>query len=436
GAAGVRSGMVSQFFVGSTQSTRPLFINLSVYAQDTWRVTPRLTLAYGMRWELNPPPSEANGNSPVTVRGLENLATLSLAPRGAPLYNTSYKNFAPRLGMSYQLLRRSGREMTLRGGIGIFYDIGNGQAGDAFVGFPYSTILLRGTNVSFPISPELAAPPSPVSRTPPFPSPGVTVFADDPNLKLPYTAHWNLAVEQSLGSNQTLSISYVAAAGRRLLQQRSIQNPNPNFLAINFTTNEATSDYHSLQVQYKRRLSRGVQALANYTWSHAIDKVSSDVTSFDLLRGAADFDVRHNFSGAITFNPPSPRARTFAGVILRNWSVDSIIRAQTATPFTVIASSFFNLDGILTNIRPNLITGAPLYLDDLGAPGGRRLNRDAFDTSPAESIPVRQGNLGRNTLRGFPLSQVDLALSRQFNLTERVNIQFRTEAFNLFNHPN
>ncbi|MBK7598136.1 MAG: TonB-dependent receptor [Acidobacteria bacterium] len=116
----------------------PVFVNFSAYAQDTWKVTPRLMLTYGIRWELSPSPEEARGRDPYTVIGFDNPATMTLAPQGTPLYKTTYRNFAPRVGVAYQLSWRKGRETLLRGGFGIFYDLGNGDAGGGFGGYPFS----------------------------------------------------------------------------------------------------------------------------------------------------------------------------------------------------------------------------------------------------------------------------------------------------------
>ncbi len=118
--------------------------------------------------------------------------------------------------------------------------------------------------------------------------------------------------------------------------------------------------------------------------------------------------------------------------MLRNWSLDAIVCAQSALLLSVIVQDSVTLAGTRKVIRPNLVLGAPLYIEDTLVAGGRRINRSAFQAPPTG----QQGNLGRNTLRGFPLYQLDLALRRQFNLTENTAIQFRAEAFNLFNHPN
>jgi hypothetical protein len=277
------------------------------------------------------------------------------------------------------------------------------------------------------------------------------VYAFDPDLKLPYTYQWNLAAEHSLGANQTVSVSYVAAIGRRLLRSEQFLRPNSSFTReVIVTRNTATSDYHALQVQLRRRLSRGLQALASYTWSHSID-ISSNDASFSIPvaiidpnrdRGPSDFDVRHSFTGAVTYNLPKPKLGAVANGIFRNWSVDTIFTTRSATPVDVFTGTDTLGLGIQTAVRPDLLDGVPIYLNDLTAPGGKRFNDTGDPSRPSCKGPFctpaagRQGSLGRNALRGFPIYQVDLALRRQFSLTERFRLQFRGELFNLFNHPN
>ncbi|MCI0718418.1 MAG: TonB-dependent receptor [Acidobacteria bacterium] len=434
------------FRVGVTASAGPLFPvfnNFSTFAQDTWRVGPRLTLTYGLRWELNPAPSESNGNDPLTVAGLDDPSTATLAPPGTKLYDTSYSNFAPRVGVAYELSQRHGREMVLRGGFGIFYDLGNGQAANVFVGFPFSASKTLSL-APYPLTPAQEAPPS---LDPNRLATSMTVFV--PDLDLPRSYQWNLAVEQSLGSNQSISASYVAAVGRRLLRQERLAGTafrgtlNPGVFAptafVQVTRNTATSDYHSLQLQFQRRLSRGLQALASYTWSHSIDIASAD-SAGDLLpaaaispqldRGPSDFDVRHAFSGTLTYDVPTPRLGGVGRSLLGNWSIDTFLVARSATPVNVTYIAF--LGSGLATLRPDLVTGEPLFLNDPTVGGGRRINPAAFSIPS----PPRQGTLGRNALRGFRASQLDFALRRQFNFTERFRLQFRTEFFNILNHPN
>src|SRR4030095_10177618 len=303
----------------------PLFTNFSAYAQDTWKVTPGLTLAYGLRWEVNTPPTDRHGNYAFTVLGLDDPATMKLAPFGTPLWKTTYNNFAPRIGAAYQVSQGKGREMVLRGGFGIFYDVGTGPTSDGVQGFtvPYvrSQVFQR-----FPLDfNQISIPAVNFNPRPPYDS----LWVFDPSLKLPRTYEWNVSAEESLGSNQTLTVSYVGAAGRRLLRKEVLRGPsipNPNFTRVVVYRNAATSDYDALQLQFQRRLSRGLQALTSYTWSHSIDIASADsafnssTTKIDpkIDRGSSDFDVRHSFSAAVTYDIAILPVKRIAGAVLRD----------------------------------------------------------------------------------------------------------------------
>jgi hypothetical protein len=443
--------------VGANIEMRPVVFNFSAYGQDTWRLSRRLTLDVGVRWEVNPAPSEANGNDQVAVTEINNLATMQLARLGTKAWKTTYNNFAPRVGAAYQISQASGRETVARGGFGIFYDTGNDSGAGNFNNiFPYASNRVLA-NVSYPLSPIQVAPaPLPIQTglTTPYP----TFFGFDPALKLPYTLQWNLAVEQSLGKSQAVTVSYVGAAGRRLLQstQLTLGAINPRFTTVFLTRNNAKSDYNSLQAQFQRRLSQGLQALLSYTWSHAIDDDSSSNSLRVAQRGNAAFDVRHVFAGAVTYDIPAPGKSSIAKGILGAWSIDTRLQIQSALPVDIIARTFTDpVTGGVINVRPNVIPNAPVYLDDLNAPGGRIINNaiptaaqiaaagcaPLAPTAPAKgafcSPPVGQsGNLGRNALRGLPAWQVDLAVRRQLNLSEKLKLQLRAEGFNIFNHPN
>ena len=424
--------------VFAIKSSKPLFNNLSIYGQDTWRASPSLTLTYGLRWDVNPPPSEADGNLPYRLTGVENRSTIALAPRGERLYETTYNNFAPRIGIAWRPFQT---ELTIRGGFGVFYDLGNGQTGEAFTRYPFATrILPIPGGANYPLSPELAALPT-FNPPPPF-----TINGYDPHLKLPYTLQWNTSVDYLFGTNQVVSASYVGAAGRRLLRTQIMSNPNPTFAAITFTNNGATSDYHAMQLQFERRLSRGLQAVVSYTWAHAIDEISDEQLSTqginNVVRGNADFDIRHNFSAAISYEISSPGKGSLSRALLGGWATDVIARAQSALPFSISSGTEIDELGRSVQRRVNVTPGIPIYVDDPLAPGGKRLNNSVDPVHPTCKGPFcpapagQQGSLGRNSLRGFPFNQIDLALRRQFNLTERVHLQFRVEAFNLLNHPN
>jgi hypothetical protein len=427
--AAVSSGVATLAAIGAGMETRPIYDEYSAFARDAWKVSRRLTLDYGLRWDVNPAPSEANGNDPLAIVNMESLPSLALAPAGTPLWKTTFNNFAPRFGAAFRLFEKPGRETIMRGGFGVFYDTGNSQGSAGFSQFPFIPSRIQ-TNVALPLAPTLVAPPV-FTRAPRY----GTLVTFDPNLKLPYTLQWTFALEQSLGQQQTITATYVGNAGRRLLVQRTLTvTPfNPNFSTVRLVTNDATSDYHALQLQFQRRLTRGVQALASYTWAKAIDVVSADTVSNILLRGPSDFDIRHNLAGAVTYDIPAPQAGGFAKAILGRWSIDTRFNAQTALPLNITSGTITDpADGTQIARRANLIEGIPVYLYDKTFPGGRVLNRAAFSIP----LPNQQGSLGRNAIRGLPSWQIDLALRRQFKLAEGFSLQFRAEAFNVFNHPN
>ena len=433
---GALSGTVSFAQPTAYHGSSLMSQNLSLYGQDTWKITPRLTLTYGLRWDVNPPlKGKDSASDPFTVVGLSNPATMTLAPRGTPLYETTYGNLAPRLGLAYQFHGIRDWDAVLRAGFGMFYDLGQGSLGGVASFFPY--LVSKSLALAlFPLSTNNAAPPA-VTLNPPV----STILVADPHLKLPRTYQWNLAVDQSIGNNQSLSLTYVAAIGRDLLRTTQLFNPNPNFQSVLITDNSATSDYHALQMKFQRRLSRGLQAITSYTFSHSIDIASTDasnnfntaarIAAPNLDRGNSDFDIRHSFTGGVTYVLPFPAQHKVVRNILGSWSVDSFILARSAPPVNIAGATFIAA-GTLLAPRPNVIAGVPLEIHGSQFPGGKMFNRAAFATAPAGT----QGNLGRNVLRGFGAWQADVGLQRQFYLTERLRLRFRAEFFNIFNHPN
>ena len=431
------NGASSFAFVGAQgEPLNPRFQNLSLFAQDTWRASDRLSLTYGLRWDFNPPPTEANGHDVRTVVGLADPGTMTLAPQGAPLWKTSYRDFAPRAGFAYRLSRSARFGSVLRGGVGMFYDITTGSVASAYDSFAYPHAAARVVVdvLPYPLPPEIAAPPR-LTADPPY----NYVYGFDPELRSPRTTQWNVALEQTIGRIQTVTVSYVGAAGRRLYRVAYYGSPNSDFQNFHSLTNEDSSDYHALQVQFARRLARGFAGLVSYTWSHATDTSSSDVNVFSgnlpsdvwpvrLDRGDADFDYRHVVSGALSYDLPAPRGHGIGGTFLDGWSLDGVLRASSAPPVTVIT----NNQGFGFDLRPDLVPNQPLYLDDPNVAGGRRFNPDAFAPPPGD----RHGSLGRNVLRGFPAWQLDLALRRRIALQNDVGLQVRVDMFNLFNRAN
>ena len=431
-AGGTLSGSTLLAQSGASQADALLSQNFSLYGQDTWKIRPGLTLTYGLRWDINPPLKGKNAaNDPFTVTGLNNPATIALAPRGTPLYQTTYGNVAPRVGLAWQL--SPDWHTVLRGGFGIFYDLGQGSLGGVSSYFPYLATKTLPSPAPFPLGPVQAAPP-PFTVNPPV----ATIVVAVPSLKLPRSYQWNLALEQPLGNNQSFSVTYIGAIGRDLLRITPLYNPNPNFQFVSVTDNLATSDYHALQLKFNRRLSRGLEALASYMFSHSIDSASFDanmylstLTTPNLDRGDSDFDIRHAFTAGVTYNIPSLRAGKIANAVLDGWLVDAFVLARSAPPVDIVGAVTFGAGTALAS-RPNVNPGVPLELFGSGYPGGKIFNKQAFTPAPAG----QQGNFGRNVLRGFDAAQADIGLQRQFRVTEKTSLRFRSEFFNILNHAN
>jgi hypothetical protein len=441
--------MASLFVTGVSSGITPTFYlrNIGIYAQDTWKVIPRLTITYGLRWDLDLVPSSNPALPAVVGFNPNNLSALALAPAGTEVYKTTYGNVAPRVGVAYQLSENQNWQTVLRGGFGVFYDLATSELGNNVGSFFYpfgnEIVLLGGT---FPPS---AAQLSPPPIAPPSATNNGILFAIDPHLGLPYTLEWNVAAEQGLGSQQTLSLSYVGAAGRRLLQQADVSPANANLSQAILLTNVGTSDYDALQAQFRRRLSQGLQALASYTWSHSIDTASagSSYLSANALlpsgisqdRGPSDFDLRHTFSGALIYDLPSLKGNVLKKALLGGWSTDNIITVRSAQPVNVSDATFFALANFNTLVRPDLVVGQPLYLYGSQYPGEKAFNPSAFTNPPIDpntGNPLRQGTTPRNFLRGFGATQWDFAVHRDFPIHESLHLQFRAEMFNVLNHPN
>jgi hypothetical protein len=239
-----------------------------------------------------------------------------------------------------------------------------------------------------------------------------------------------------------LSLTYIGAIGRDLIRSNNLLSPNPAFQFVSVTDNSATSDYHASQVKFQRTLSRGLQMIASYTFSHSIDSASTDafatylntpgsLASPNIDRGNSDFDVRHSFTAGVTYNLSYPRSGKLVRATLSGWSLNAFVLARSAPPDNIVGAVFFG-GGIAIYPRPNIAPGMALELYGAGYPGGKLFNKAAFAAAPAG----QQGDFGRNVLRGFNASQADVGVQRQFRLTETAGLSFRAEAFNILNHAN
>jgi hypothetical protein len=420
-----------------TQFLSPAF---SLYGQDTWRITPRLTVTYGLRWELSPAPSARGKTTLAAWRNTDSPAAINLGSPGSPLWATRYGNVAPRVGLAYSLTPNG--DFLLRAGAGIFYDLGVGASANLAFAFPDNAVG-SFQNVSVPIS-DMTPYLTPVSAQPPYPG-YLQGFSD--SLQLPRSYQWNVALEKSFGGRQAISATYVGQAGRDLLRAEALPQPNANFAAgsvLDLTTNGARSNYNALQIQYRRPLSSRFQGLFSYTWAHSLDNASDDVTIglSNLIVSAANdyasssFDVRQSLAGALTYNvPPIGRPGVIAQ-LAGGWSLSTVVVARTGFPFNANVSAPSNF-GVLS-VRPDRVPGQPVWINVPSAPGGKMLNYDAATNTGAFTIPsaLRQGTEARNDIPGFGLTQVDFSVARKFPITERVSVELRADAFNLFNHPN
>jgi hypothetical protein len=417
---------------------RPIYNNLSLYAQDIWRVRPRLTLTYGVRYELNPSPSEQNGHLPPTVTNVDTPASLMLAPAGTRLYTTSYANFAPRFGFAYHAFHDE--RTAVRGGFGTFYDLGYDFTGSAFSTgiYPFAnTVNLPAVTYA---SPSFAVQPPPVSTSPPYPR----VFAYASGFQLPYTFEYNAAVEQALSTADSVSFSYVGASGHHLGRVESLRKANPNFPRVDTVRADATSNYNSLQLEYRRRLSHGVQALASYTFAKSLDNASEEsINNFQASaltynvnqdRGPSTFDLRHTFTAAISANIPAPKVG-LPHAVLGGFALDTFLRARSAPPVNILTGQDALGLGFKTVVRPDVVPGVARYLYSATAPDHIRINPAAFNGT-APTMAQRQGTLSRDALRGFNATQVDLSFRRDFSLEKSLKLQARVDAFNILNHPN
>ena len=376
---------IQHLYAASGTSTIESF---STFVQDTWQVTPRLNLTYGTRWEITPAPTYngfPTGNSLVTTPVIRPPEFLNPAPP-PPVWRTRYNQFAPRAGAAYRLSRDG--SFVLRAGTGLFYDLGFSSVTDILNGVPFNrwTVNLAGLPVST----------------------GSQGYGYAPDLRLPWSLHWNVTLEKLLTKDTVASAAYVGSRGRRLLRIEA----TPQLVLAG---NGGSSDYHSLQLQVRRTLARRLRGFAAYTWGHSIDNGSWNSATFMLFpgatdRGSSDFDVRHSLYSGVVYD------------VANGWTLSGIFRARTGFPVDVLTQE--NPFGIaFDNQRPNLVPGVPVWIGD-------QLNPAAF----ASSISGQQGNLGRNSIRGFGLGQLDLSLQRQFSIGERASANVRLEAYNITNH--
>ena len=424
------------------------------FINDSYRLTPQLTLNAGLRYEYNSPPVDAEDRA--NVYDVETRSLARVGTNGVPRsgFEADRNNFAPRIGFAWSIA-----ELTVvRGGYGIYYDQSPLAPAEAL----YFNSPFFDNNIFFSLPGLPLTLNDPFPSFFPFPLPD-SALAIQRDLRTGYMQHWNFNVERQLGSNNVLEVAYVGSKGTKLLTARDINQPQPSVLPpglpvvprpdprfddINLLESRANSTYNALQARFQRRLTFGLSALASYTWSKSIDDASNFFSSagdpnfpqnsYNVAaeRGRSNFDVSHRLSVSYSYDLPFRKSGDgLSAKLINGWETLGIVTLQSGRPFTVALLSEIDNSGtgrsILgfgANDRPNL-TGDP----ELSNPStGQWFNTAAF-SFPA---PGTFGNAGRNILEGPGFQNFNASLVKNTSFTETVKLQFRMEAFNLFNHPN
>jgi hypothetical protein len=489
---------------------RPIY---SFYTQDDWKITPRLTLNLGLRYELFTTVKErhdqqgtfsfADPAQPTIIvpRGQTAQLTPTLATQirvldtgSRGLVPVDTNNFAPRIGFAYQVTP----ETVVRAGYGVFYGgQENGPYSNPSAGFNPPFFVTQSFNAPcnlasanpalFSSNPNLnndcAIPGiSNLSGQAPgssgiqvgFPANALTdpntpiLFSVDPRLVTPYMQQWHLSVQRELGHDSVLDVTYAGSKGTKLFTFFNGNQADPSAdpsaplaprrpvpaldTGIDLFRSSGGSVYHSLQLRGEKRFSHGFSLLTSYTWAHSIDNASnanlgptqnnSDFRWFkhpELERGNSDFDVRHRFTLSYIYELPFGRGKRLVGdaqgitqQVLGGWQVAGITTLSSGNWFTVLDGNgdFANSDGGAG--------GASQRPDQVGDPTakpcvpGTFFNTCAFADPPLGSF----GNVGRNTVQGPGFQQWDFSIFKNFEVTERARLEFRSEFFNLPNHTN
>ncbi len=485
-------GQSVQFFQGGGEFDRGLRKWVAAgYAQDEFRITPRLTLNLGLRYEVNTPYTDIRNRMNAWEPGRQSIV-YPQAPEGllfpgdpgvpdgiAPM---DYHEFMPRVGVAWDPF--GGNKTIVRAGYGIFYDGStNGTGGPlqgAISALPWTQAYQLpgpGFNLANPYG----------SSAPPFG--GQTFVAPATVLTLqsgalpPYSQNWNFSIERAIAKDYLLDIRYVGNKGTHLPRfieaNPSIYGPGVNannnnemreyttcnaagvcnYGSVGLIADDSSSTYHALEIAFSRQYSHGLSFLASYWFSKDLDYISTlnvagsaptlvagenDLAQnpFDLRaeHGPSLFDARSRFVFSGTWALPRWQAAPKAAALLANgWQLNTITSISSGTPFTVYDSADVSLQGSAPEItgfyssRPDLIsdpnTGQPHTPNEW-------VSRAPF----LQLNPVTQagqfGNEGRNVVRGPGIEDVDLSLFKYFAIDESRRVQFRAECFNLLNHPN
>jgi len=441
------------------------------FIQDDYRVSRKLTLNLGLRWDPFIPYTDGNNKIAGFRPGIKSQvyvnAPIGLVYPGDPAlpvggYAPTLWNFGPRVGFAYDF--GGDGKMSLRGGYGIFYDRPNTiSTNNAAAQAPFGTVLTTNGNALNSLSNPYAGAvnPFPVNI---FPSANVnfitpiTVFSYSPNLKNGMAQAYNISIEREIFPSYLVRVAYAGSKGSRLAIVReanaavyavgattgttNARRPlAPTFGSIAITESTGSSTYNSLQVTLDKRFSKGLSILANYTLSKAVDDSSenkgtgvsqTNPYNLSLDRGLANFDHRHRFTASVLYELPRFSANRFVNGVIGGWNLTGILTMQSGTPFSVLSG--------VDNARSG--TGNQ-YADIIGDPNfsGNRtraqqvamwFNTAAFTTNALGTF----GNAGRNTLTGPSFTSLNIGLHKNFAITESIKIQLRGEAFNVLNNVN
>ena len=428
-----------------------------VYLQDEFKWRPNFTLNLGVRYNIFGIFSEVQGRA--NPFDFETCGPQGYCGVGASFGPGNYGDVDPRISFAWAPAIFKGKTV-IRSGFGIYHE--DGQLDDQ--NLPVKNELLSYAltpknclGLSYPLDLDAAGNPVCANGTN---SPN----AEQRDRKDTSATQWGLSVQQALPSDFLGTLSYVGSKGTHLLQESyvNVENPltglrpYPDFSQIPWRGTVGNSEYQALSVSLKRSFSRGLLASANYTWSHEIDDDSNGSGDGDSIspqnvscnpkagpqcgeRASGAFDARHAFNANVVYELPFGPGKSYLtdpGVmraLFGSWSLSSIFTARTGFPVNLTTNAT-GPDGNTNEQRPNLVPGQPFYL------GGGALNPAAFCTPgtpdalyPGGSCPAGFGDVPRNFLRGPGVWQLDLALAKRIPITERVQLNFRAEVFNIFN---